>query len=118
MPSGLPKPEILLQAAIAYLREELLPTLSGYHAYQVRVTINVLGILQRSFEKGATLDEAERQRLVELLGADGSRESLNDMLVERISKDEVSLDDPQLRDHILRSLDEALQINNPKWLKN
>ncbi|MDF3073691.1 MAG: hypothetical protein K0S54_1358 [Alphaproteobacteria bacterium] len=118
MPSGLPKPEILLQAAIAYLREELLPTLSGYHAYQVRVTISVLGILQRSFEKGAALDADERQRLVELLGAEGSRTALNDMLVERISKDEVSLDDPQLRDHILRSLDEALQINNPKWLKN
>jgi len=118
MPSGLPKPEILLQAAIAYLREELLPTLSGYHAYQVRVTISVLGILQRSFEKGAVLDEDERRRLAELLGTDGSRTELNDMLVERISKDQVSLDDQKLREHILRSLDEALQINNPKWLKN
>jgi len=118
MPSGLPTPEVLLQAAIAYLREELLPTLNGYHAYQVRVTISVLGILQRSFEKGAALDDAERQRLVDLLKVDGSREELNDMLIERISKDEVSLDDPRLRDHILRSLEEALQINNPKWLKN
>ncbi len=118
MPSGLPKPDILLQAAIAYLREELLPTLSGYHAYQVRVTINVLSILQRGLEKGETLDEGERQRLVELLKIDGSREALNDMLVERISKDEVSLDDQKLREHILRSLEEALQVNNPKWLKN
>src|SRR5262245_28442555 len=59
MPSGLPKPEILLQAAIAYLREELLPTLTGYHAYQVRVTINVLSILQRGLEKGEALDEEE-----------------------------------------------------------
>jgi hypothetical protein len=118
MPSGLPKPEILLQAAIAYLREELLPTLSGYHAYQVRVTINVLSILQRGLEKGEALDEQERQRLVELLQTDADRETLNDMLVERISKDQVSLDDPALRRHILRSLEEALQINNPKWLKN
>jgi hypothetical protein len=38
--------------------------------------------------------------------------------VERISKDEVSLDDQKLREHILRSLEEALQVNNPKWLKN
>ena len=64
------------------------------------------------------LDAAERQRLVELLKLDADRETLNDMLVERISKDEVSLDDPALCRHILRALEEALQINNPKWLKN
>lgn len=118
MPSGTPKPEILLEAAIAYLRNELLPTLSGYHSFQVRVLINVLGIVQRGLQRGEALDKAEQTRLMALLSSSGSREALNDMLAERISKDEVSLDDPQLRDHILRSLDEALQINNPKWLKN
>lgn len=117
MPSGTPSNDILLEAAIAYLRHELLPTLSGYHGFQVRVLINVLGIVQRGLQQGAALDEAERRRLVALLGLEGDREALNDMLVARISKDEVPLDDAALRDHILRSLEEALRINNPKWLK-
>lgn len=117
MPSGTPSNEVLLEAAIAYLRTELLPTLAGYHGFQVRVLANVLAIVQRDLQQGAALDEAERQRLVALLGSEGSRAALNDMLAARISKDEVPLDDPALRDHIRHSLEEALRINNPKWLK-
>ena len=118
MPSGTPKSEILLEASIAYLRNELLPTLTGYHSFQVRVLINVLSTVQRGLQQGEKLDAVEHERLVALLGVEGSRESLSDMLVERISKDEVPLDDQKLREHIARSLEEALQVNNPKWLKN
>lgn len=118
MPAGTPKPEILLQAAIAYLREELLPTLTGYHAFQVRVTISVMSMVQRGLEQGGALDAAETARLVALLGTEGTRETLNDMLSARISSDALSLDDPALRQHIRRSLEEALKVNNPKWLKS
>ena len=55
--------------------------------------------------------------LVGLLRRDGSLAELNDMLAAQIGNGEMALDDPALRQHIRRSLEEALNINNPKWLK-
>ena len=117
MPRSLPDATILLQAAAEYLQNELLPTLAGYHAFQTRVTINVLNTVRRELEQGPAMDAAERERLVGLLRRDGSLAELNDMLAAQIGNGEMALDDPALRQHIRRSLEEALNINNPKWLK-
>jgi hypothetical protein len=116
MPRSIPDAEILLQAAAEYLQNELLPTLSGYHSFQTRVTINVLNTVRRELRQGAAMDDAERHRLVALLRRDGSLEELNDMLVTQIGNGQIALDDAQLRQHIRSSLEEALSINNPKWL--
>jgi hypothetical protein len=116
MPRSIPDATILLQAAAEYLQNELLPTLSGYHAFQTRVTINVLNTVRRELQHGAVHDHAERERLVKLLKREGSLEELNDMLVAQIGNGQIALDDPELRQHIRRSLEEALSINNPKWL--
>jgi hypothetical protein len=116
MPRSIPDATILLQAGAEYLQNELLPTLSGYHAFQTRVTINVLNTVRRELAQGQAMDEAERERLVGLLKREGSLEQLNDMLVAQIGNGQIALDDPELRQHIRRSLEEALSINNPKWL--
>ena len=118
MPAGTPSDDVLLEAAIEYLRTELLPTLEGYHSFQTRVTINALGMILRGMRQGAALDEAETARLVDLLGQEGERNALNSMLAARIRNGDIALDDPALRQHIRRSLEEALQVNNPKWLKS
>jgi len=118
MPAGTPRDDILLEAAIEYLRTELLPTLEGYHSFQTRVTINALGMIMRGLREGAALDEAETARLAEMLGSKGERDTLNSMLAARIRNGDIALDDPGLRQHIRRSLEEALQVNNPKWLKS
>jgi hypothetical protein len=116
MPRSIPDATILLQAAAEYLQNELLPTLSGYHSFQTRVTINVLNTVRRELQHGQAMGAAERERLVELLKRDGSLDELNDMLVTQIDNLQIALDDPQLRQHIRRSLEETLSINNPKWL--
>jgi len=116
MPRSKPDAEILLQAAAEYLQNELLPTLSGYHSFQTRVTINVLNTVRRELQQSGAMDAAERRRLVALLRREGSLEELNDMLVAQIGNGQIGLDDAQLRQHIRSSLEEALSINNPKWL--
>ncbi len=116
MPRSIPDAEILLQAAAEYLQRELLPALSGYHAFQTRVTINVLNTVRREREHGAAMDHDERTRLVKLLKRDGTLAELTDMLVAQIGNGQIALDDPDLRQHIRHSLEEALSINNPKWL--
>ncbi|MGH7950082.1 MAG: DUF6285 domain-containing protein [Candidatus Binataceae bacterium] len=107
---------ILLEAAVKYLEEELMPTLSGYYRFQTRVTVNVLNTVRRELELCDSQAGAELERLTALLGRGGDVESLSRELAEKIRTGGVAIDDPQLRTHIRESLREALAVNNPKWL--
>jgi uncharacterized protein DUF6285 len=118
MPAIQPDAPALLDAAIDYLERELLPTLAGYHRFQCRVTVNVLAQVRRELALAPGQAEAERARLIALLGAgpDGERDALSRELAARIRAGDIALDDPALLDHLRQSLVEALRINNPRWL--
>jgi hypothetical protein len=116
MPASRPEPAVLLDAAIDYLERELLPTLSGYHRFQCRVTVNVLAQVLRELQLARPQADAEAARLASLLGHPGDRDQLSRELAARIRAGDVPLDDPALLEHIRLSLIEALRINNPKWL--
>ena len=116
MPKSKPEAAILLEAAVKYLESELMPTLSGYYRFQTRVTANVLNIVKRELEMRGEQASVERQRLARLLGHDGDAEELSRELAEKIRKGAIAIDGPELREHIRRSLSDALAINNPKWL--
>jgi len=116
MPASKPDAPALLDAAIDYLERELLPTLGGYHRFQCRVTVNVLAQVRRELALAPAQTDAERARLVALLGHPGERDELSRELAARIRAGELALDDPALLDHLRRSLVEALRINNPKWI--
>lgn len=116
MPASKPEAPVLLDAAIDYLERELLPTLVGYHRFQCRVTVNVLAQVRRELALAAPQADAERARLIALLGHPGERDELSRELAARIRAGEGSLDDPALLDHLRRSLVEALRINNPRWI--
>ena len=116
MPQSIPKAAVLLEAAVQYLETELMPTLAGYHRFQTRVTVNVLNTVRRELELRGAQADAERARLVAMLGHDGDVETLSIELAERIRAGAISIDDPALRAHVRQSLADALAINNPKWL--
>jgi hypothetical protein len=116
MPSSMPDARTLLDAAIKYLEDELLPELSGYHRFKTRVTTNVLITLRRELELGESQAAAERARLTELLAHEGSVATLSIELAERIRTGTIDPQTAAVRDHIRKSLAEALAINNPKWL--
>jgi hypothetical protein len=116
MPQSIPKAAVLLEAAVKYLEAELMPTLTGYHRFQTRVTVNVLNTVRRELEMRGAQADAERSRLVAMLGHDGDVESLSVELAERIAAGAIAIDDPALRAHVRQSLADALAINNPKWL--
>jgi uncharacterized protein DUF6285 len=115
MPQSMPSAPVLLTAAVKYLEEELLPTLTGYHRFQTRVTANVLNIVRRELELRGAQAAAERARLGALVGHDGEVERLSAELCELIRRGAIDLDAPDLRAHIRQSLADALAINNPKW---
>ena len=116
MPESIPKAAVLLEAAVKYLETELMPTLAGYHRFQTRVTVNVLNTVRRELELRGSQADAERSRLITMLGHDGDVEALSIELAERIRAGAISIDDPALRAHVRQSLADALAINNPKWL--
>lgn len=117
MPASKPEAPILLDAAIDYLERELLPTLTGYHRFQCRVTLNVLAQVKRELELAPAQAEAERARLGALLGREGDCHELSRALAARIRSGEIALEDPGLLEHLRLSLLEALRINNPKWIR-
>ena len=116
MPSSFPSAPVLLAAAVNYLENELLPTLTGYHRFQTRVTANVLNIVRRELELRAAQSVAEHERLSALLGHEGDLEGLSDELCESIRSGALDLNDSHLRAHIRQTLADSLAINNPKWL--
>ncbi len=116
MPAIQPDTRALLDAAIDYLERELLPGLAGYHRFQCRVTVNILAQVRRELALAPGQADAERARLIALLGHPGERGALSRELAARIRAGDIALDDPALLDHLRQSLVEALRINNPKWL--
>jgi Domain of unknown function (DUF6285) len=116
MPKSMPDTTQLLRAAVKYLENELLPSLDGYHRFKTRVTANALNIVYRELTLRVEQEVAERKRLVELLGHEGSVDELSSELCEKIRSGGFALDDPRMRDHVRQSLHDALEINNPKWL--
>jgi len=116
MPAIKPDARALLDAAIDYLERELLPGLAGYHRFQCRVTVNVLAQVRRELTLAPGQADAERARLIALLGHPGERDALSRELAARIRAGDLALDDPALLDHLRQSLVEALRINNPRWI--
>jgi len=120
MSTRIPPTDVLLSAATDYLEHELLPTLSGYHRFQTRVSINVLRTAMRELQFAPALDGGERARLTALLGSSGEgldpTGALNDELADAIAGDRLALDAPGLVEHLRQTLADALSINNPNWI--
>lgn len=115
MPQSFPKASTLLSAAAKYLEEELLPTLTDYHRFQTRVTVNILNLIRRELELHEGQAASERQLLTELVGRDADLETLSMDLAKHIRSGAIALKNPTLRSFIRKSLSDALAINNPRW---
>lgn len=107
----------LLQSAVDYLDQDLLPTLEGYHRFHLRVCVNALRIVARELAQGAALEQGEQERLQALLGHPGSVEALNLELAGRLDAGQLPLETPGLAEHLQRTLRAALAINNPAWIE-
>jgi uncharacterized protein YcaQ len=114
----MPDANTLLDAAIKYLEEELLPELSGYHRFKTRVMTNVLITLRRELKLSAAQAATEHDRLIAILGHDGTTEELSLELADAIRSGSLDPADPAILDHVRKSLREALAINNPKWISS
>ena len=110
-----PNPAELLPPILAFLREEVLPKLSGRDLYQLRVAINALDLVRRQLDLAPASDAAERARLTALLGRDGTLEALNAELAERIAAGDLTLETPGLAAHLRATAMEKLAVDQPSY---
>lgn len=108
-----------LVAAVAdFLERKAVPQLTDSHtAFHAKVAVNALRIVERELRAGPDL--AERARLLALCGdrvaADADLNTLNRALCALISDGRIATDDPALLEHLQRSVQARLAIDNPKY---
>jgi len=110
-----PTPVELLEGVMAFLRDELMPQLSGREAFLTRVSANACDIVRRHLLHAADYDAAEMARLRTLLSKDGTLEDLNRELCARIEDGAVSLQTPGLADHLWATTMEKVAIDQPQY---
>jgi hypothetical protein len=110
-----PAPDMLATIR-AFLEQEILPDLAGDKWFNLKIALNMLAMIERELKLAPAADAAERARLADLLGRDGTLDELTRALAQAIREGTLAIDDPRLLDHLRRGTDAALAINNPHWL--
>jgi hypothetical protein len=105
----------LLAAVTRFLRDELLPNLSGARAFNLRVSINAVEVVRRELEQQAAADDREHRRLAKLFGRNADLAALRRELCEKIARGELTLDDPGLRAHLRATTIDRLAIDQPTY---
>ncbi len=116
----------LLEAAEAFLRDELSDELSGRKRFMARVVANVLGTVRREWEGEEDAVVAEWERLRTLLGLDEDRPAtfadtrervaeLNGRLAEAIRSGDMDDRWDETLDAVYATVTEKLEIANPAW---
>ena len=115
MPTNRPNNAELFAAVSGFLKDDVLPKLTGNEAYHLRVAMNALSILEREMSAAPALDAAETERLYALLGEAGTREGLNHALCAGIRAGKLTYRDPRLMDHLMKTTMGKMSIDNPKY---
>jgi len=113
-----PKPGEILESVITFLREVAPSKLPSREAFDARVAANALELVRRqiAFDADAAgRDEVARQRLVQLLGQEGSLDELNRVLCSRIASGELGLTSQPLMDHLWTTTLEKVAVDQPSY---
>ena len=105
----------LLASVSRFLRDELLPTLSGAPAFNLRVSINAIDLVRREIEQQTGADQRERLRLGRLLGSEADLDTMRKELCERIARGELTLAEPALGEHLRATAIDRLAIDQPTY---
>lgn len=105
----------ILEGVIQHLAERGIAGLEGRALFEMRVAIRSLELVARSLALTPQSDQAERERLKRLLGADGDLRSLNDALSAAIRSGAMGPDTPGLLDHLCQTSIEKLAVDQPSY---
>lgn len=107
-----PKPQDILAAVSAWLRETAAPNLPPHAAFEARVSAAAVDLAARALDAGPG-EAAEAARLTALLGETGDLTILTQNLSARIKAGEIDLSTPGLADHLWTTTLEKLAVDQP-----
>ena len=110
-----PTPEELIKAVADFLRNDIVPAISGHNAFKLRVSINALELVTRQLALQEASNAAEAARLGQLLGREGSLAELNRALADQIATGKVDLQTPGLSDHLWQTTLAKLAVDQPNY---
>jgi hypothetical protein len=110
-----PTPNALLEIVSKYLRDEVLSEIDGAVAFQLRVAANALDLVKREIEESDTGPLAERNRLRELLGYDGTVHDLTRELARRIREGTVTMEMTGLMEHLWLTACAKVCVDQPNY---
>jgi hypothetical protein len=110
-----PAPPELTKAVADFLRDDVVPLVSGHTAFKLRVAINMLELVIRQMTLEAASDAAEAERLKRLLDMQGSLLELNRALAEKIATGEMDLQTPGLAEHLWQTAMDKLAVDQPTY---
>jgi hypothetical protein len=110
-----PTPTELIKAVADFLRNDIVPTISGHNAFKLRVSINALDLVTRQLALESRSDAAEAARLSQLLAMQGSLTELNRALSDCIAKGEFDLQTPGLAEHLWQTTMAKLAVDQPNY---
>lgn len=116
-----PGADALLDAALATLQEELLPTLSGRQKFQAAMIARAISVVRQELASSEAASADERASLARLYGAglEGSLPDLRRRLAADIRARKFapgSAQETRLIDHLLETTASELRITNTKYL--
>jgi uncharacterized protein DUF6285 len=106
----------LVAAVREYLERDVMTTAEGRVAFHARVAVNVLGMVERELELGAAQDVEEHERLVALLGRDGTVQELTAVLAHGIRDDSLDLPWSDVVETVRGTVRAKLEVANPGYL--
>jgi hypothetical protein len=113
-----PTPAEILESVATFLREVIPAKLPAREAFDARVAANALDLVRRQVAPGraqSDQDEAERQRLVGLLGREGSLLELNQQLCSLIAAGKRGASDAGLMDHLWATTLDKVAVDQPTY---
>ncbi len=103
----------LLEAVRQFLRQEVLPELDGFKAYNTRVAANALGIVAREMQMGAGLAELDAQ-IAATLGLDARAGAVTQQIALAL-RDGTLVADERVLSYLQQRTLLSIAIDNPKY---
>jgi hypothetical protein len=110
-----PRPDEILAAIAAFLRDTVMAKTDPHTAFQARVAANAVDLVRRHLELGAPGEAAELERLQALLGHSGTLPALNAELADALASGAKGPATPGVSAHLLASTLEKLRVDQPNY---
>jgi len=105
----------LVAAVREYLERDVMTTAEGRVAFHARVAVNVLGMVERELALGAVQDAEEHDRLVALLGRDGTVRELTEVLARGIRDGSLDVPWSDVVESVRGTVRAKLEVANPGY---